>query len=52
MIVQKGKGPVNLRTLYDMVCNDPDRSERARLKIARDYYAAEARSDGETSSDD
>lgn len=52
MVAQKGKGPINLRTLFDLICNDPDRSERARLRIARDYYAAEARSDGETSSDD
>lgn len=52
VVVQQGKGPINLRTLFDLIGNDRDRSEAARLRIARDYYAADARSNGETSSDD
>jgi len=37
--------PVNLRTLFDLVGNDADRAEAARLRLARDYYTAVARSE-------
>lgn len=33
-----GQAPVNLWTLRDLI--DPDRAEAARLRLARDYYAA------------
>lgn len=48
MLAQAGKGPVNLRTLLHLVGRDPDRAEKARIRIAQDYYAAASRSEGET----
>lgn len=45
MVAQRGAGPVNLHTLFDLIGDDPDRAEAARLRIAHDYYAAEARSE-------
>lgn len=44
MLAQGGQAPVNLWTLYHLVGNDPVQAEAARLRIAQDYYAAEARS--------
>jgi len=35
-----GHRPVDLRTVLDLSFGTGDRAERARLKIARDYYAA------------
>lgn len=52
MLAQHGKAPVNLYTLFALIGNDPDRAEDARIRIAKDYYAAEARSEEGTSSDD
>ncbi len=52
LVMQRGEVPVNLLTLFDLIGDDPDRAEAARIRIAQDYYAAEARSDEETSSDD
>ena len=45
MLAQKGQVPVNLRTLFALIGNDPDKAEDARIRIAKDYYAAEARSE-------
>lgn len=36
-----GHRPVDLRTVLDLSFGTGDRAERARLRIARDYYAAE-----------
>ena len=47
MLAQAGGGPVNLRTLLHLVGRDPTKAEQARLRIAQDYYAAEARSEGD-----
>lgn len=52
MLAQKGQVPVNLRTLFALIGNDPEKAEDARIRIAKDYYAAEARSEEGTSSDD
>jgi CRISPR type I-E-associated protein CasB/Cse2 len=52
MLSQKGQAPVNLRTLFALIGHDPDKAEAARIRIAQDYYAAEARSEEGTSSDD
>lgn len=52
MVMQRGKVPANLATLFDLIGDDPDRAEAARIRIAQDYYAAKARSDEETSNDD
>lgn len=52
MLAQHGKAPVNLYTLFALIGNDPDKAENARIRIAKDYYAAEARSEEGTSSDD
>lgn len=52
MVAQRGAVPVNLHTLFDLTGNDPDTVEAARLRIAHDYYAAQARSDKGVSSDD
>lgn len=45
MLAQRGDGPVNLRTLFDLVGPNPDRAEAARIRIAQDYYAATAAAD-------
>lgn len=52
MVAQHGEAPVNLHTLFDLIGDDPDDAEAARLRIAHDYYAAEARSEKGVSSDD
>ncbi|WP_322963951.1 type I-E CRISPR-associated protein Cse2/CasB [Sphingomonas fuzhouensis] len=52
MLAQHGKAPVNLHTLFGLIGHDPDQAEAARIRIAKDYYAAEARSEEGTSSDD
>ncbi|WP_343526968.1 type I-E CRISPR-associated protein Cse2/CasB [Sphingomonas sp.] len=52
MLAQRGQAPVNLRTLFDLIGLDPGQAEAARIRIAQDYYAAKARSDEGTSSDD
>jgi CRISPR type I-E-associated protein CasB/Cse2 len=48
VIAQAGASPVDLWTVFDLVGRDPERAENARLLVARDYYAAEARKKGET----
>ncbi len=48
MLAQAGGGPVNLRTLLHLVACDPDKAEAARIRIAQDYYAATARSEGDS----
>lgn len=52
MLAQKGQVPVNLHTLFALIGHDPDKAEAARIRIAQDYYAADARSEEGTSSDD
>ncbi len=52
MLAQRSDAAVDLRTLFDLIYTDPDRAERARIRIAQDYYAAEARSKKEDESDD
>ena len=52
MVAQKGQAPVNLRTLFALIGHDPEKADKARLRIAQDYYAAKARSEEGTSSDD
>jgi len=47
MLAQAGERPVNLWSLFNLVGNDPDRAEQARIAIAQDYYAAQARSAGD-----
>lgn len=37
-IAQAGKGPIDLRTVRDLL--DPDKAEAARMTIARSYYSA------------
>jgi hypothetical protein len=46
-LAQQGEGPVNLWTVLGLVGRDATRVEEARLRIARDYYAAAARSEGD-----
>lgn len=48
MLAQAGQVPVNLRTLLHLAGRDPDKAERARIRIAQDYYAAQARSEGDS----
>lgn len=48
MLAQAGERSVNLWSLFNLVGRDPDRAEQARIAIAQDYYAAEARSAGDT----
>lgn len=45
VIAQKGKQPIDLWTVYDLVGPNPDRAEAARIRIAQDYYAATAAAD-------
>ncbi len=40
MMAQRKAEPVNLLTLFDLIGNDPERSEVARRLIAQQYYAA------------
>lgn len=48
MLAQAGERSVNLWSLFNLVGRDPDRAEQARIAIAQDYYAAQARSAGDT----
>lgn len=48
MLAQAGQAPVNLWTLLHLAGRDPDQAEEARVRIAQDYYAAKARSEGES----
>ena len=43
MLAQGGQAPVDLWTLLHLAGRDADQAEKARIKIARDYYAAAAR---------
>lgn len=47
LIARTGNGPFNLVTLLDLVGRDSHKAERGRIRIAQDYYAAQARSEGE-----
>ena len=40
-LAQDGSGPVDLRTVRNLVGDDPARAEEARMLIARDYYSAQ-----------
>ena len=47
MLAQGGQAPVNLWALFHLAGRDPDKAEEARIRIAQDYYAAAARSEGD-----
>lgn len=47
MLAQGGQEPVNLWTLLHLAGRDPDKAEEARIRIAQDYYSAQARSEGD-----
>ena len=47
VLAQAGQGPVNLWTVFDLAGRDLVKAEEARLRIAQDYYAAAARSEGD-----
>ncbi len=51
MLARGGK-PVNLWLLYHLIGDDPTKAEAARVRIAQEYYAAEARSEKGAASDD
>lgn len=46
MLAQKGEAPLDLWPLFNLVGSDPASAEAARIRIAQDYYIAEARSEG------
>lgn len=46
MLAQAGQVPVDLRPFLDLTRRDADRAEEARIRIARDYYAADVRQQG------
>lgn len=48
ILAASGQGAVDLWTVLDLSFGTNDRAEQARLKIARDYYAAEYASKKET----
>jgi len=48
MLAQGGEASVNLWSLFHLAGRDPDRAEEARIRIAQDYYAAVARSEGDS----
>jgi CRISPR type I-E-associated protein CasB/Cse2 len=48
MLAQRGEASVNLWTFFNLAGRDPARAEEARIRIAQDYYAAAARSGGDT----
>jgi len=48
MLAQRGEASVNLWTLFHLAGRDPAKAEEARIRIAQDYYAAAARSGGDT----
>jgi hypothetical protein len=43
-LAQKGEGPVNLWTVFDLAGRNATKVEEGRLRIAHDFYAAKARS--------
>jgi len=43
-LAQKGDGPVNLWTVFDLAGRNATKIEEARLRIAHDFYTAEAQS--------
>jgi hypothetical protein len=47
-LAQQDRGPVDLWTVFDLIGNDVAKVEEARLKIARAYYSAEARAEGDS----
>jgi CRISPR type I-E-associated protein CasB/Cse2 len=47
MLAQAGEAPVNLWTLLHLAGRAPKAAEEARIRIAQDYYAARARSEGD-----
>ena len=47
-LAQAGAAPVDLHVVYNLASDDPARAEAARLRIARDYYAADHASAGDT----
>lgn len=47
VLAQGGQAPVNLWPLFQLAGRHPDTAEQARLRIAQDYYAAVARSEGD-----
>ncbi len=51
-LAQTDVGPVDLFTIFNLLRDREDKAEEARLRIARDFYAADARSKKETASDD
>lgn len=48
MLAQAGQVPIDLWTLFHLAGRDPDHAEEARIRIAKDYYAAIARSEGDS----
>ena len=48
MLAQGGQAPVNLWSLFHLAGRDPVKADEARIRIAQDYYAATARSEGDT----
>lgn len=48
MLAQGGQAPVNLWTLFHLGGRDTEKAEEARIRIAQDYYAATARSEGDS----
>lgn len=51
-VAQQGAGPVDLFTIFGLIGHREDKAEEARLRIAREFYTADARSKKETASDD
>ncbi|MEH3100968.1 type I-E CRISPR-associated protein Cse2/CasB [Sphingomonas adhaesiva] len=51
-LLSRRNKPVNLWTLYHLIGRDERKAESARLRIAQDYYAAQARSQKDNSNDD
>ncbi len=43
-ILSRGRQPVNLWDIYHLLGGDPVKSDSARLRMARHYYAAQAKS--------
>ena len=48
ILAQSGEASVNLWTVFHLAGHDPARAEEARIRIAQDYYAAEARAEGDS----
>lgn len=47
-LAQGGQAPVDLWTLHHLAGRDAKQAEQARIQIAKDYYAAAARSKGDS----